>query len=91
MNVSKEDLFSSVEAYKKTVENEVYDKVLNLIHSKCKQIDNILSSAEAYNIITLSTGYRRNRMCEKRCYLRKKMYKVIEIYDDVYQLRFGKF
>ena len=90
MNVSKEDLFSSVEAYTKTVENQTYDKVLHLIQLKATQLDKILSSAEAYNIISFSTGYRFNRMCEKRRVLRNKMYKVIEIYDDVIELRNGR-
>lgn len=90
-NVMKERAISSVEAYAKAVENEAYDKVLNIVHSKFKQIDNILSSKEANNIFVMATGSRFVKLCDKRHALRQKIYMALDIIEQVSELRYGKY
>lgn len=90
-NVMKERAISSVEAYAKAVENEAYDKVLNIVHSKFKQIDNILSSKEANNIFVMATGSRFTRLYDKRNAMRMKCFMALAIIEEVSELRYGKY
>ena len=87
----KEQAISSVEAYGKAVENAAYDKVLNILHSKYNQLDNVISSNEAWNIYAMSTGNGFRRLQEKRCSLRMKIYAICDIMSEVSELRYGKY
>lgn len=90
-NVMKEQVMSSVEGYAKAVQNEAYDKVLKILHSKYDQLYNILYSKEAYNIFVLSTGSRCVNLADKRHAMRMKMDIVLDIMNDVSELRYGKY
>lgn len=90
-NVWKEQVMDSVEIYAKAVRNEAYDNVLKILHSRYNQLDNVLSSTEAKNIFTMSMGERFGSLCDKRRSLRLKIYQVLDIIEQVSELRYGKY
>lgn len=90
-NALKEQLMDSVEFYAKAVKNEAYDNVLNILHSRYNQLDNILSSKEANNIYQMSTGDGFRRLYDKRHALRMKILGILDIMNDVSELRYGKY
>lgn len=87
----KDQAISSLEAYGKVVERAAYDKVLNILWSKYRQLDNILSSKEADNIFALSTGHRFIRLYDKRNAMRMKCFMALAIIEQVSELRYGKY
>lgn len=87
----KEQAISSLEAYGKVVEKAAYDKVLNILWSKYRQLDQILSSKEADNIFALSTGSRFTRLYDKRHAMRMKCFMALAIIEEVSELRYGKY
>lgn len=90
-NVMKEQVMSSVEAYVKAAQNEAYDKVLNMLHSRYNQLDNLLSSTESQNIVIMSMGGKFDSLCAKRRSLRLKIFQVLDILEKVSELRYGKY
>lgn len=90
-NEWKEQVMRNVESYAKAVKNESYDNVLNILHSRFNQLDNILSSKEAKNIYEMSTGDGFRRLCDKRYALRMKIYCILDLMNDVSELRYGKY
>lgn len=89
-NLWKEQLIDSVEAYVKEAEREAYDKVLTILWTHFNQLDIILSSQEAFNILIMSTGTRFDRLYEKRIALRRKIEILRKIINSVAELRYGK-
>lgn len=87
----KEQAISCIEAYAKSARNEAYDNVLNILHSRYTQLDNLLSSTESKNILIMSMGERFGSLCDKRRSLRLKIFQVLDILEQVSELRYGKY
>lgn len=82
---------SNVEFFEKAVRNEAYDNVLKILNSRLNQLDNVLSSTEAKNIYHMSMGERFGALCDKRRSLRLKIYQILDILEQVSELRYGKY
>lgn len=90
-NVMKEQAISCIEAYANSARNEAYDNVLNILHSRYTQLDNLLSSTESKNILIMSKVERFGSLCDKRRSLRLKIFQVLDILEQVSELRYGKY